>query len=216
MLSTADLPDLALNPPMWLALVTTTVGAIEGGVLGRRAGQLRLDLIGAAVFALFLGLGGGFARDTMLGNTPFVALRTPWYLVAVLVGLVLDLLFGRWIKTTGTAFVILDALTLGLYAIVGTQYALSFGVPWVGAIVVGLFASLTGGVIVALLRGVRPDVIVPGTPYAIVALIGVLVYLILVPVNGGLASVAAVLAVVGIRVLVTRRGWRTSAISPLD
>lgn len=215
MVSAADIPNLAVNTPLWLALVTTAVGAVEGGVIGRSRSSVPYDLVGAGVFALFLGLGGGFARDTMLGNTPFVALRSPWYLVAVLVGLLVAMVAGRWIPVRGLAFVALDALTIGLYAVVGTQYALDFGVSWIGAIVVGLFASLTGGVIVALLRGERPAILMPGEPYAVIALAGVVLYVVLAPVTGAVASICAITVVVALRMLVVRRGWQTSPIRPL-
>ncbi|MFN8170621.1 MAG: TRIC cation channel family protein [Candidatus Nanopelagicales bacterium] len=215
MVSSSDIPNLVVNTPLWLALVTTAVGAVEGGIIGRSRSTVAYDIVGASVFALFLGLGGGFARDTMLGNTPFVALRSPWYLVAVLVGLAIALVAGRWIPMRGTAFVALDALTIGLYAAVGTQYALDFDVSWIGAIVVGLFASLTGGVVVAVLRGERPAILMRGEPYAVIALTGVIVYVLLAPVDGSVASIAAIATVVVLRLLVVRRGWSTPAIRPL-
>lgn len=211
----ADIPNLAVNTPLWLALVTTVVGAVEGGILGRDRSSGPFDVIGAGVFALFLGLGGGFARDTMLGNTPFVALRSPWYLVAVGVGLAIAMVAGHWIPVRSLAFVAIDALTVGLYAAVGTQYALDFGVSWLGAMTVGMFAGLTGGVIVSLLRGERPMILRPGQPYAIIALAGVVLYVALAPINGPIASIAAITLVVVMRVLVVWRNWSTTAVRPL-
>lgn len=97
MLNSMDVPNIAVNTPLWLALITTGVGAVQGAALGRsdESGKAGIDVIGMAVFALLLGLGGGMVRDTMLGNTPFVALRTPWYVLTVLVAVVLVLALGR-------------------------------------------------------------------------------------------------------------------------
>ena len=121
------MPNIAVSTPLWLALVTTGVAAVEGALLGRRGVDSgTMDIVGMSVFALFFGLGGGFARDVMLGNTPFVALRTPWYLLTVLGAVLVALAVGRHIPDGGTMFTLLDALTLGLYAAIGTQYALDF------------------------------------------------------------------------------------------
>ena len=141
------LPNIAEQTPLWLLLVTTLVGAVEGAGIGRRSGA-DVDIVGMAVFALFLGLGGGLARDTLLG-LPAAAIQSFWYPTVIVVGIALVLLFGRWIPTRGTVSVGLDALTLGLYAAVGTQKALDYHFPAIGAVVVGLFASVAGGVIVS-------------------------------------------------------------------
>ena len=196
------LPNIAEQTPLWLLLVTTLVGAVEGAGIGRRSGA-DVDIVGMAVFALFLGLGGGLARDTLLG-LPAAAIQSFWYPTVIVVGIALVLLFGRWIPTRGTVSVGLDALTLGLYAAVGTQKALDYHCPAIGAVVVGLFASVAGGVIVSLLRQQRPAIIVPGAPYALLALMGVVIYLALSGVNGGLAAFACVGFVITARFLTLR------------
>ena len=42
---------------------------------------------GVSVFALLMGLGGGFIRDMLLGNLPAASLRDPWSLATVLVAI---------------------------------------------------------------------------------------------------------------------------------
>lgn len=176
-----------------------------------------MDIVGTFVLALFLGLGGGLARDTLLGNDPVVAIRTPWYLTVVIVAAVVVIAAGRFLPATDSkGFVLLDALTLGLYAAIGVQYALDFGVSIVGAIVVGMFASLTGGVIVSLLRQETPQILRPGVPYALLALAGVLVYLALTPISGGLASIACVGVVVALRFVTLHWNIQTSTLAPID
>lgn len=204
-----SLPNIAEQTPLWLLLVTTLVGAVEGAGIGRRAGA-DVDIIGMAVFALFLGLGGGLAHDTLLG-LPAAAIQSFWYPTMVIAGVALVLAFGRWIPMDGAVIVGLDALTLGLYAVVGTQKALDYHIPAIGAVVVGLFAAVTGGVIVSLLRRQRPTIITPGAPYALLALIGVLIYLALSGVDGGLAAFACVGFVVTARFITLR--WRITTSS---
>lgn len=211
----ADLPDIAVSTPLWLALVTTGVGAVEGAIIARRPGAASFDIVGIFVFAVFLGLGGGMARDTLLGNTPFVALRTPWYILTVAVSAVLVLLVGRYIKVTSKGFVLLDALTLGLYAEIGTQEALDFKLSIAGAIIVGMFASLTGGAVVSILRREVPAVIRPGSPYALLSLAGVLAFLALTPLNGPIAAIACVGVVIIGRLAVLRWDVETAPVKPL-
>ena len=196
MLIAGYLPDLVWTTPLWLALVTTLVGALQGAALGRRPGTMRVDIVGMFVFALFLGLGGGLMRDVLLGSFPVAALRSPWYTVMVVVAVVAILLVGRWVPIDGKVFVALDALTLGLYAAIGTQKAITFHVSITGAVIVGLFASLSGGVIVSVLRGVRPSLLSPSAPYGLLALGGILVYLALVRINSEAAALACVAVVV--------------------
>jgi uncharacterized membrane protein YeiH len=216
---TMDLPNIAVNTPQWLALLTTGVGAVEGAILARNSGRtknVQMDVVGVLVLAMFLGLGGGLARDILLGNTPMVALRTPWYLVVVVTSAALVISLGRFIPSTQSkSFVLLDSLTLGLYAAVGVQLALDFNVPWIGAILVGLFASLSGGVIVSLLQRETPHLLLPGSPYALLALMGIFTYLIVSPFSGGLASVACVSVVVVGRFAVLRWKIRTKGTAPI-
>lgn len=215
-MSGPSVPDIVINTPLWLALVTTGVGALEGAVIGRSSKVgARPDIVGLTVFALFLGLGGGMVRDTMLGNLPFESLRTPWYLVVVLASVAVVLMAGRFVPVNSTVFVILDAMTTGLYAAIGAQYALDFGLPWVGAIFVGMFAGLSGGVIVALLRRETPALLYPGSPYGLLALLGVLVYLPLSQVNGAVASFTAVGIVVVGRLVVRHWGVTTKEVKPI-
>jgi uncharacterized membrane protein YeiH len=217
---TMDLPNIAVNTPQWLALLTTGVGAVEGAILARNSGRtksVQMDVVGVLVLALFLGLGGGLARDILLGNTPMVALRTPWYLVVVVASAALVISLGRFIPSTQSqAFVLLDSLTLGLYAAVGVQLALDFNVPWLGAVLVGLFASLTGGVIVSLLRRETPQLLLAGSPYAALAFLGIVVYLLVAPFSGGLASLACVSVVVIARFMVVRLNIQTKGTAPIE
>lgn len=211
-----DVPNIAQNSPMWLLILTTAVGAIEGAIIGRKDASLGIDIVGITVFALFLGLGGGFARDTMLGNTPFLALRTPWYIITVLCAVVLVLIIGRWIPVDSKVFILLDALTLGLYAVIGAQAAIDYGLPDIGAITVGLFASLTGGVVVSLLKRETPEILVRGKPYAILALIGVIIYVTFDQWSGGVAALLCVISVIVLRFAAMKWNIRTSPVRPID
>ena len=211
-----DLPDIAANTPLWLALVTTFVAAISGAILGRTPGKVHYDIVGIVVFAFFLGLGGGITRDVLLGNLPPLALRSPWYILAVLAAVVLVLLVGRWIPVDGWIFTILDALALALYAVIAAQMAIEFGLPDIGAIAVGFLAAIAGGVIVAVLRGEVPAILRPGEPYAILALLGATAYVLLDEFSPAVAAFVCIGTVVALRLITLKWNVRTRGLRPIQ
>ena len=211
-----DVPNIAANTPLWLALLTTFVAATFGAILGRMPGKVKYDVVGIVVFAFFMGLGGGITRDVLLGNLPPLALRSPWYVVTVLAAVVTVLVVGRWIKIGGWTFILLDALALGLYAVIAAQLAIDVGLPDVGAIVVGFLASIAGGVIVSLLRGETPEILRPGPPYALLSILGTTLFVLLDQFSAAVAALLCVATVVVLRFVTVRWDLRTHRIRPID
>ena len=210
-----DLPNIAANTPLWLALLTTFVAALSGAILGRQPSRVSYDFVGVVVFAFVLGLGGGITRDVLLGNLPPLALRSAWYIVTVLAAVVTVLAVGRWIRVGSWTFILLDALALGLYAVIAAQLAIEFGLPDIGAITVGFLAAVTGGAVVSLLRGETPQILLPSQPYALLAVIGATVYVLLDQFSGGLAALACLLSVITVRVITVRWDLQTRSVRPL-
>ena len=210
-----DLPNIAANTPLWLALVTTFVAALSGAILGRQPSRVSYDFVGVAVFAFVLGLGGGITRDVLLGNLPPLALRSPWYVVTVIAAVITVLVVGRWIQVDSWTFILLDALALGLYAVIAAQLAIEFGLPDIGAITVGFLAAVTGGAVVSLLRGETPQILQPSQPYALLAVVGATVYVLLDQFSGGLAALACLVTVIAVRVVTVRWDLRTHRVRPL-
>lgn len=210
-----DVPNIAANTPLWLALLTTFIAATSGALISRTPSRVTYDIVGMVVFAFFLGVGGGVTRDLLLGNLPPLALRSPWYVLTVLAAVVFVLIVGRWIPTDGWTFILLDALTLGLYAIIGAQMAIEFGLPDLGAITVGFLASVAGGVFVSLLRGETPEILQPGRPYAILSIIGTTLYVITDQFNGALAALLCIGSVIILRFVTLNWNVRTRSLRPL-
>lgn len=199
--------------PLWLALITTGVAAIQGAVIGRQSREPRYDVVGAFVLALVLGLSGGIIRDVLIGNLPVIATRTPWYIVTVVGVTLLVLVAGRFLPSlSGMWFTVLDALTMGLYTAIATSYALQAGVSVVGAVFVGVAAGITGGVIIAILRGHTPAVLVPGVPYAVTVLAGSVAFVAIDPASPTSAAIACVGTVVLLRFIVVRLNIGTHAL----
>lgn len=211
-----NVPNIASNTPLWLALLTTFVAAVSGALIGRTPGRVKYDIVGVTLFAFLLGLGGGIARDVLLGNLPPLALSSPWYVVTVLGAVAVVLVIGRWIPVDGWIFILLDALALGLYGVIAAQMALDFKLPDVGAIAVGILAAIAGGVLVALLRGETPEILRPSQPYAILVLIGVTIFVLLDGYSAGIAAFLCVASVIGLRFATLHWDIRTRAIRPIE
>ena len=208
-------PNIAATTPIWLSLIATATGALEGALLGRQRSP-KIDIAGLTILALSLGFGGSLIRDILIGNTPPEALRHWYYIAMVGVAVVVIIAFGRQIARFSYSLFILDALTMGLFAAVGAQYAITFHLPALTAIFVGSFAAVGGGVAASLLLREVPTIMRPGPPYAVAAVAGTVVYVVLDGYVGGLAAIACVSVVFAIRVIAERKGLQTRPIRPID
>lgn len=205
-----NLPDLASEAPLWLELAATAAGAATGAIRGMKAEKF--DIVGVTALAITIGFGGGMVRDILLGNTPPVALRTPSFLVTVLVVVAVVALLGRWVLKVSWLFSAVDALTLGLFAIIGSGYALDKNLPWITAVLVGTFASVAGGMAADVLEGKAISILRAGPPYALASLVGAIAYTTLVDnlaVDGGVASIVAIALTAFVRFLAVKYGVRT-------
>jgi len=211
----SEIPNIAADTPIWLSLIATATGALQGALLGRQRSPT-IDIAGLSMLALSLGFGGSVVRDVLIGNTPPEALRHWYYIAMVVVAIVVIIAFGREIARLSYSLFILDALTMGLFAAVGAQYAITFHLPSLTAILVGSFASVGGGVAASLLLREVPQIMRPGPPYAVAAVAGTVVYVALDGLIGGLAAIACVIVVFAIRVIAERKGLRTRPIRPID
>lgn len=203
------LPNLATNAPLWLALLTVGVNALVGALRGHSDDSRHWDIVGVAVFALLMGLGGGFIRDMLLGNLPATSLRDPWSLATVLVAVGIVLVVGHHLAKAATVMSFLDGLALGLFAVTGTEYGLAFDLPYVSAILLGAISAVGGGMLVSVLQGQTPEILLAGAPTALLAVTGSLTYAVLSLWSPSVASVVGIAVVVAGQYASRRLGIRT-------
>ena len=209
-----DVPDLAVAAPLWLALLTVFVNAIVGALRGYTDETRHWDIVGISAFALLMGLGGGFIRDILIGNLPAESLRSPWYLVTVIAGIVIVLIAGRHVPRVGPLMTFLNALALGLFAVTGVAYANEFGLPFVSAVLIGTLSAVGGGVLVSVLQGQVPSILLAGAPNALLAVWGSLVYALIALWNPTVASFAGIVTVIVAQYVVDRLGVTTRPARP--
>jgi uncharacterized membrane protein YeiH len=186
--------ETALYVPLWLMLLTTVVGGLEGALRGTREGGF--DVVGMFALAVCLGLGGGIIRDVLLGATPPVALASPWYIVAVAGATLLVFLVRSLSPRIRSGILLIDAVCVGLWAVVGTEKAIAFNMPTVVTLLLGMVTAVGGGVLVDLLLGKKPMILGPGPLYATAAFVGALLFWFLREHTAVHVAVAATISVV--------------------
>jgi uncharacterized membrane protein YeiH len=204
-----DLPDLATGAPLALALVTVLVNAVVGALRGYTDTTRDWDIVGISAFALMMGLGGGFIRDVLIGNLPAESLRSPWYLVTVMVGIALVLLVGRRISHVQPVLVFLNAVAMGLFAVTGVAYATDAGLTFVPAVLIGTLSAVGGGVLVSVLQGQVPGILLASAPNALLAVWGSATYAVVAIWSPAAASIAGIAAVVIAQYVVNHFGLTT-------
>jgi uncharacterized membrane protein YeiH len=213
---TLDVPDLAASTPLWLALLTVLVNAIVGALRGYTDTSRHWDIVGVSAFAILMGLGGGFIRDVLIGNLPAESLRSPWFLITVLVGIALVLIVGERIARIDPVLTFLNALAVGLFAVTGVAYATEFGLSFVPAVLIGTLSAVGGGVLVSVLQGRVPTILLAGAPNALLAVLGSVTYAIIATRSPAAASIAGILAVVIGQYVVDRFDVQTRPTGPVE
>jgi len=120
------------------------------------AGKRRLDWVGVAVLGCTTALGGGSARDVLLGHHPLSWVAQPWLLVLTVVAALATIPLARLVRRLAISFLVLDAIGLVAFTVIGCSVALELGHGVVIAMVSGVISGCVGGVLRDVLSGVVP------------------------------------------------------------
>ncbi len=205
--------------PFHLPLAFDVAAAFLFAVTGAMAGvRKRYDLVGVIVLGFATGLGGALLRDgVFLQGGPVAVLTDGRYLVGVLAGGLVGAFFARHLHRLRLVIVVVDALALGVYGVVGSQKSIAAGLPLISASLVGTVNAVGGGVLRDVLVREEPLIFKPGEFYALAALAGCVLFMGLAAgagVSEELAALAGIGAAFTVRLLSIRLGWRTGAFAP--
>jgi uncharacterized membrane protein YeiH len=202
--------------PMSFELTAVFLFAVTGALL---AIENRYDVVGVFVLALLSAVGGGLVRDVFfLAQGPPLVLRDERYLYVVGLATVVCLIVGAHLNRFKQVFLLADALALGIYAVVGTQRGLDFGLHFVPAGFVGLANAIGGGVLRDLLTGKETLLFKPGEFYILAAVVGVTVFLallLLMSVSAQEAAGWSIGTTFLLRLAAVTFNWKTRAARPL-
>jgi uncharacterized membrane protein YeiH len=176
----------------------------------------KYDFIGVLVLAFVSGLGGGIIRDAIfIQGGPPKAVTDSRYLFVILAAFLLSMLFHGKISQLKKTTLIVDALGLGAYGVVGSQVALQAGLVPLAAIMVGIFNATGAGLIRDVLIREEPIIFKPGQFYAGAAILGCSIFVgmvTLLHLNHTLSAIVATSVVFIFRLLSVRFNWQTKAI----
>jgi uncharacterized membrane protein YeiH len=125
-----------------LGLAGTAVFAVSGAAMAVR---YRLDVFGVCVLAAVAGCAGGVIRDVLIGAEPVSAISRWEYVGASLVAALVTFRRHPNIERLRVPILLFDAAGLGLFAVAGTQKALSFGLAGAGVCFGIRFAAIRRG-----------------------------------------------------------------------
>ena len=198
---------------LYLVETVATLAFALSGVM--EAARRRMDAVGVCVVAGLAAFGGGTLRDVLLDRRPFFWVEHAELMWLVLISAVLAMLFmrGRYFELTERAMQWPDAVGMGLFAASGTQIGLTMEVPALIAVLMGVMTSVFGGVLRDIVCNDIPKVFSDHRPYALCAVVGgwVLVLLHTLSVAEWLGLVVAASVASLFRILAMRFDWQIQA-----
>jgi uncharacterized membrane protein YeiH len=186
--------------------VGTLAFALSGGLLGVRKG---FDLFGVLFLAFVVAVVGGMMRDVLIGATPPAAITDVRYFVIAVSGGLITFYWAPRVALWHRGILLLDAIGLGLFAVVGTQKAVAYGIHPAMAALMGMLSGIGGGMTRDVLAGDTPFVL-RSDLYAVAALAGGAVVAIGHTVHGPptLYTLLGAAVCIFLRLMAIFRGWR--------
>lgn len=134
------------------------------------AGRRKMDWFGVCLIACVTALGGGTMRDILLDHYPLVWVANPYVLLLVCGAAMLTIPLARLIDRLKWPFLLLDALGLVVFTVIGCNVGIEAGVHPIIVIVAGMVTGTAGGVLRDVLCNDIP-LIFQGELYATVSLV---------------------------------------------
>jgi len=131
----------------------------------------RLDLFGVLVLSCAAAVSGGIARDVLIGAQPPAALADWRYLAPAMLAGVATFWWRGGTERLQNPVQLFDAAGLALFAVLGTDKALAYGLSPFAAMLLGMLSGIGGGIARDLLVA-RTPVVLQAELYAVAALLG--------------------------------------------
>lgn len=161
---------------MLLQIIFYVAITAEAMTAALAAGRRSMDWFGVCVLACVTALGGGTARDLILGHYPLVWVENPYLLVLCCLAAFITIALARYMAALRWPFLLLDGIGLVAFTIIGCNVALEMGQQPIIVVVSGLVTGIVGGILRDVLCNDVP-LVFSSELYATVAIVsGVLYY----------------------------------------
>lgn len=182
-------------------LLGTMVFAISGAMAAMRH---NIDIFGASFTGFVTAIGGGSLRDVFLDIRP-VWVDDGNYLLAILLGVLLAILFNKQLFHLARTLFLFDALGIGFFTVVGVEKSLHYESSGIAAVVLGMFSAVMGGVTRDTLMNETP-LIFRKEIYATACLAGSIFFVVAhqMGLDSNVNAFTSALIVVAIRILSVR------------
>ncbi len=160
---------------IYVYLIAITAEAMSGALA---AGRRNMDMFGVGFIAFITALGGGTVRDVLLGNYPVTWTQHPMYIYLTISAGLLTMAIARFMHHLHSLFLVLDAMGLIAFTIIGCNVALKLGYTTPVVIMAGITTGIFGGILRDLLCN-RTPMVLRKELYASISLLVALLYLAL-------------------------------------
>lgn len=160
-------------------IIAITAEAMTGAL---SAGRRSMDWFGVIIIACVTALGGGSVRDVLLGHYPLTWVKHPEYLVLTCAAALFTIFIAKWMRQLRSIFLLLDALGLIGFTIIGCQIAMHMGHGFVVSAVAGVLTGVSGGILRDILCNDVP-LVFRRELYASIAFVAVIFYWVCATLN---------------------------------
>jgi uncharacterized membrane protein YeiH len=181
---------------------------VEAMTAALAAGRRSMDWVGVCLLGSVTALGGGSMRDILLGRYPLSWVEHPYYLLVTAGAALFTIALAPIVHRLRNVFLVLDAIGLALFTVIGCNVALDLQLPFLIVIMSGMITGCVGGVLRDVLCNDVP-LLFRRELYASVSVVAGALYV------GGLAvglphdpvMIVAMSAGLALRLLAIRYGW---------